>query len=322
MRRFASEMKDVGAGLQRAADRAGVERAIAEVLAAASELERSEPRAAVLEAQEAFRAELWPILGETEIMQRSIAKPRGYAGDHLLIDAFYTGRAAQGAVGRLLDEMVLGCAAGRAVVERKRFVARWLEERLRHQPKALVADIACGPCRLEREVLDSGAAARFVSLDSDEGALAYARAVVGAGAPVELWHENALRVARDPGAAEPMRGADLVVSLGLFDYLPARIAARLLAALRRAARPGAELLIGNFAADNPSRTFMEWFGDWHLIHRTEDEFLAIFRDAGFSAPELTVEREAAGGCVLLVTARAGEEERTAVRGRRGAAAAA
>lgn len=280
-------------------------RAVDAVVDVARDVEETDPPQRIRQWQIAFRKEARDMITESWIMHRSITKPRGLAGDHLLLDALYTRRTAASPVGKLLDELVLDCAAGRAVVERKRYVVQWLSERLASRASALVADIACGPCRLERELLEGplGARARFLAMDGDEQALAHAHRVVGGDARVHLWHENAIRIARDPFAAAPLAGVDLVVSLGLFDYLPDRIAIRLLRTLARTMRPRGEMLVGNFADDNPSRVFMEWFGDWPLIHRSEREFLALFEQAGLDRAELTLEREAADGSVLLVTAR-------------------
>jgi SAM-dependent methyltransferase len=294
-------------------ERPRLEHAVGVVVEAAAELERhcAGARKRVRDAQLAFRQQASPVLFKSWIMERSIVKPCGYPGDHELLDAFYTRRVSGGAVGGLLDVLVLDCDAGRAVVDRKRHVARWLTERLASRPDARIVDLASGPCRLEKDLLDMGigGAARFVAVDSDERALAYANRVLGGTSRVELWHDNAIRIARDPNRAPCLADADYVVSLGLFDYLPDRLAARLLRALRRAVRAGGELLVGNFADDNPSRVFMEWFGAWSLIHRSEREFLALFEEAGFASAELRVEREAERGSVLLVTARCGGEQR-------------
>jgi SAM-dependent methyltransferase len=301
-----------------------LERAVAGVVDVARDLEETDPPQRVRQAQLAFRKAVRSVLAESWIMHRSIAKPRGLAGDHLLLDAFYTRRTSESVVGRLLDEIVLDCAAGRAVARRKRYVARWLGERMALRPNALVADIACGPCRLEKDMLDDGVrpGARFLAMDGDDQALAYAHRLVGGDPRVQLWHENAIRIARDPYAAAPLAGADLVVSLGLFDYLPDRIAVRLLRALVRTMRAGGEMLVGNFASDNPSRLFMEWFGDWALIHRSEQDFVALFEQAGLESRGLRVEREATNGSILLVTARTGAVERREVSARpRGVAAA-
>ncbi len=300
-------------------------RAVAAVLEHVEDAERdlATSPAALRAAQRAFRDELAPFLSAGWIMNRSITKPHGYAGDHALLDAFYTRSISASPVGRFLDELVLDCAAGRAVVNRKRYVARWLGERLAGHPRARIADVACGPCRLEKDLLDAGTArdAGFVALDGDPAALEYAARVLGGAANVELRHENAIHIARDRRTSPSLAGADFVVSLGLFDYLPDRIASGLLAAFRRAAQPGGELLVGNFAADNPSRAFMEWFGDWPLIHRSERDFLKLFEDAGFRTRDLHVEREARDGAILLATAHVGLGWREVTRDRSGEAAA-
>ena len=41
--------------------------------------------------------------------------------------------------------------------------------------------------------------------------------------------------------------------------------------LFQALAPTGELVIGNVAANNPSRWIMEFFADWCLIHRTPEE---------------------------------------------------
>jgi SAM-dependent methyltransferase len=304
--------------------RARVTRAVAAVIDVARDLEETDPPQRVRKWQIAFRKEAREVLSESWIMHRSITKPRGLAGDHLLLDALYTARTSPTPVGRLLDELVLDCAAGRAVVERKRWVTRWIAERLAARPGALrIADIACGPCRLERDVLDGpmGDRARFLAVDGDDQALAHAQRLMDGDPRVQLWHENVIRIARDPYAAAPLAGVDLVVSLGLFDYLPDRIAVRLLRAMAGALRPGGEMLVGNFADDNPSRVFMEWFGDWALIYRTEEQFLALFEQAGLERVQLAAQREAPGGSVLLVNARVGAARPRAVTALHRAAAA-
>lgn len=297
-------------------------RAVEAVVDVARDFEETDPPQRVRLAQLAFRREIREVLSESWIMHRSITKPRGLAGDHLLLDALYTRRTSSTVVGGLLDQLVHNCAAGRAVVARKRFVMRWLGERLARRPTTLVADIACGPCRLERDLLEGEKAnrARFLAMDGDDQALAYAQRLLGGDERVQLWHENAIRIARDPYAAAPLAGADLLVSMGLFDYLPSRIAVRLLRALASAMRPGGEMLIGNFADDNPSRVFMEWFGDWPLIHRSEEEFVALFEQAGLDPSALSVQREEHGGSILLVTATAGQPERRRVKAAAGVAA--
>jgi extracellular factor (EF) 3-hydroxypalmitic acid methyl ester biosynthesis protein len=59
--------------------------------------------------------------------------------------------------------------------------------------------------------------------------------------------------------------------MGLFDYLNTRVATAVVDRMYRLLKPGGELVVGNFHITNPSKYYMQYWGDWHLIHRTESE---------------------------------------------------
>ena len=63
-----------------------------------------------------------------------------------------------------------------------------------------------------------------------------------------------------------------IYSMGLFDYLSTPIAKAIINKLYQLLKPGGELIVGNFHLSNPSKYFMEYWGDWYLIHRNEKEF--------------------------------------------------
>ena len=220
---------------------------------------------------------------------------------------YYTDQRAPGGLDRVLDDVAHGTPAVRAVVNRKHYVVDWLGERLEQHPGSTVIDLACGPCRVERDLFDRQRAfgARFVAADHDPEALAYAKRVLGRYAgEVCFAEENAIRIARTRTFPDSFAGARYIVSLGLFDYLRRPIAVSLLRTLRRGMEPGGELLIGNFAEGNPTQTFMEWAADWRLIYRSAEDFLSMFFEAGFQPEDLTIEREVPkGGLVLMVTAK-------------------
>jgi extracellular factor (EF) 3-hydroxypalmitic acid methyl ester biosynthesis protein len=256
--------------------------------------------------RKAFRHLTADVFCRSRMIERALHKPRGYAGDHALLDIYYTGSRAPAGFDRLLDDWAHDAPASRAVVARKEYVKGWLAERVAHRSCAKVVDLACGPCRIERDLFDTGrvADAQLVVADNDPEALAYAKRVIGPYADhVTFVQENAIRIARAREVPPSLADASLVVSLGLFDYLPRVLAVNLLRALRGSSLPGAELLVGNFAKGNPTRPFMEWAADWVLIYRSDEEFLQLFLDAGFSPDELTCERETENGLVLMVTAR-------------------
>ncbi len=63
--------------------------------------------------------------------------------------------------------------------------------------------------------------------------------------------------------------------MGLFDYLTAPVAAAVIKKLYQLLKPGGEMAIGNFYVANPSRAYMEYWHDWKIIHRTEDDLLRL-----------------------------------------------
>jgi SAM-dependent methyltransferase len=259
----------------------------------------------VRDTQVTFRRLTSGFFTKSRHIERALTKPRGYAGDHVVLDNFYLGYRAPSGIDRTLDEYVLGLPAVHAAVDRKNYVRDWLARRLESGDRAKVVDIACGPCRIERELFDAGLArnAHFVAFDNDAEALSYATRVLGEHASkVELVQDNAVRLARSTEIPPSIAGARYVLSLGLLDYLPRTVSVGLLRALRSAVVPGGELLIGNYAEGNPSQYFMEWVGDWPLIYRSAHDFMQLFLDAGFEGRDLHLERETRDGVVLLVTA--------------------
>jgi SAM-dependent methyltransferase len=256
--------------------------------------------------QDAFRRLTSDVFCRSRMIERALRKPRGYAGDHALLDIYYTRDHAEAGFDRVLDAWAHDAPASRAVVARKDYVKQWVASRVAKRSCAKVVDLACGPCRLERDLFDAGrvADAHLVLADNDPEALAYARRVLGVYADhVTFVEENAIKIARQRVLPPSLSNASFVVSLGLFDYLPRILAVSLLRALRQGSAPGGELLVGNFAKGNPTAPFMEWAADWRLIYRSDEEFLQMFLDAGFAPEDLSCEREAEDGLVLMVTAR-------------------
>ena len=83
-----------------------------------------------------------------------------------------------------------------------------------------------------------------------------------------------------------------IYSMGLFDYLTAPVAAAVLKKLYQLLTPGGEMVIGNFFVENPSRYYMEYWHDWKIIYRTEEDFLPDCVDAAGRGGIRAVRRDA------------------------------
>jgi extracellular factor (EF) 3-hydroxypalmitic acid methyl ester biosynthesis protein len=71
---------------------------------------------------------------------------------------------------------------------------------------------------------------------------------------------------------------DFIYSMGLFDYLTPPVAVGILGKLYQLLSKDGDLLIGNFHISNPSRCYMEYWLDWVLYYRNEEEFLRLMPD--------------------------------------------
>ena len=80
---------------------------------------------------------------------------------------------------------------------------------------------------------------------------------------------------------------DLIYSMGLFDYLIPPVASRVLGKLYDLLIPGGEMAIGNFHASNPSKYYMEYWLDWVLYYRTEEEFKSLLGNSKFEETDVT-----------------------------------
>ena len=83
---------------------------------------------------------------------------------------------------------------------------------------------------------------------------------------------------------------DFIYSMGLFDYLVPRVARAVLKKLYQLLNPGGEMLIGNFHISNNDRYFLEYWGDWQLIYRTEKELKELFDEDSSARVSVTFDR--------------------------------
>jgi hypothetical protein len=212
---------------------------------------------------------LHKLLMEDPYSWRAAAKPRGYAGDAILIDLIYDRKAPEktSSVGRKLFDVTTGFSVAEAVRYRRSI----MEEKLANaflQGKR-VCSLACGHFREGDSLI--GEDLRSITLvDQDAHSLAHIEG--NHGANVNLVEANVLHYLR--GAASRGEKFDLIYTLGLTDYLDDR-AMRLLHMLMKAClAPGGQIFLANFVPDHLARGWMDAVMDWHLICRTEDELRA------------------------------------------------
>ena len=210
--------------------------------------------------------------------RRSFGKPRGYAGDAVLIDYIYTNDPASDGttsaealspVGRAIFDFTTAAPASAGVRTRRDLMAAVIDHTCAVVERPDILSVACGHLR-EASVCHSvrrGLAGRIVGLDQDELSLDVVDRDLGDHGVVT--HCASIKALfRGELAGERF---DLIYSTGLYDYLEPKIASRLTARLFAMLRPGGRLVLANFLPDLYCAGFMETFMGWDLIYRTPTE---------------------------------------------------
>lgn len=245
------------------------------------------------------------VVLEDPMTRRALAKPRGYAGDAVLLDYMYRLRPEDHADvsprGRQIHELLVSGAAPSAARHRLGVLADALRQvGARPEGPGRALAVASGHLR-ELDRLPPDAWPReVVALDQDAESLA----VVSAAYPDPRVIPLRATVRDLLARRVPSEPFDLVYTAGLLDYLDAAIATALTARLFDLVAPGGRLLLANFTPDTPDIGFMEAMLEWNLVYRTDADMGALL-DGVPERPEARVWRDPSGCIVYLDVVRGG-----------------
>ncbi len=227
------------------------------------------------------------LLHQDPFTHRVFSKPRGYAGDAIMLDYVY-GREEgwpappnASALGQEIFQFTTGSSACEAVRARRGFIADLVDDLAEEMRKPHVLSVACGHLRkaLLCSTIRRRRFSRFVALDSDSRSLEeVARCYGSFGVQTCNAGVRQLLTRRlDMGLF------DLVYSTGLYDYLQMPAAQRLTASLFDLLRPRGRLLIANFLPGILDQGYMESYMAWKLIFRTRQDMLMIAEEIPLSS---------------------------------------
>lgn len=219
------------------------------------------------------------IIRQDPFSARSFDKPRGYAGDAVLIDYIYSGNCRLGeqepvtALGEAIFRYNCNTPACAAVRTRRDLVASIIDQICSINDHPRILSVACGHLReatICRSV-SSGNAGPIVALDQDQLSISVVDREVSEYGVIPVC--NSIKALfRGELAHEKF---DFIYSTGLYDYLDDRIASRLTSRLFDMLDPGGRLLVANFVPGIWGAAYMETFMDWRLIYRTPEELDAM-----------------------------------------------
>jgi len=212
------------------------------------------------------------IAHECPYSRRGFDKPRGYAGDAVLLDYIYgsapvpEGTTERGR--RMLAWMRRESTGFASVRWRRDYFASRLDALATTVHRPRVAVVAGGHFREGQRSLAVRSRAFDtiqlidqdpVSLDVVEQEQAHDGVT-----PIEASVRDIIT------GRHTLDGMDFIYSAGLYDYLAGRFATRLTAQLFAALRPGGTLIVANFVRMMEDG-WMEALMDWWLLYRTPEE---------------------------------------------------
>ena len=218
------------------------------------------------------------LVHQDPFTHRAFAKPRGYAGDAVMMDYIYgLGEAREAAqhatpLGRAIFSYMSSRPSAKGVRYRRELIAKIID-RVASNGRARVLAIAAGHLR-EAELsvaVQQGQLAEFIAIDQDPASLAVV---------ARDYTRFGIRT-REGSVRQILAGKvnlgqfDFVYAAGLFDYLSAPVAAALARRMFEMTKPGGVMLIPNFLGTVRDRGYMESFMNWQLIYRNHADMQAL-----------------------------------------------
>lgn len=225
---------------------------------------------------------------DATIMGHIKQKPFGYAGDFSIIDRIYQKDISSEF--RKWDAFSVHHPAAEAVRNRKDYFLKIMQQKLSYSKQLQLLNVASGPARdlCQLYNLIQPDSLQTTCIEYDKRAIKHAQKVCDNYLQhIAFINENIFRF-------DTQDQYDLVWSAGLFDYFDNKTFVRVLRKFIRWAAEGGEIIVGNFSDDNPSRAYMEIFGDWHLEHRSPEELKLLALEAGAKPEQLRVDTEPLG----------------------------
>jgi len=219
----------------------------------------------------------------------ALLKKFGYAGDFLMIDRIYTGDPPENSFYKSWDNYFQNQAAPSAVRNRKEYFKTIVTDRFSDCKELNILNVASGPARDLAELFaqkPKDFKLKVTCVEMDKFAIEYAKKVT------HNFNEDIEYVNKNIFKFETEQKYDIVWSAGLFDYFDDKGFLFVLNKFKNWVKPKGEIVIGNFNSDhNPTRDYMEIFGEWFLNHRTESELINLGNQVGFNKDQISVNRE-------------------------------
>lgn len=221
-----------------------------------------------------FQEIILPIAHESHFCQYAFKKPRGYAGDFVMMDMIWgffkkTYPYKESPLGRKISQLTFEMHNCKANIYRAYELAKWVRK-----PKFLkIASIGCGSAIELQMLLKKNPLCFFdkkIDLyDQDEDALLKAKQGFGQDT-LTLIQGNVLK-----SILKLNTHYDLIYLSGLLDYFDTHASQKMMKYLIQHLNPQGTLILVNAHPLNPTRFWMEYVADWYLCYKEMMNFVSV-----------------------------------------------
>ncbi len=238
-----------------------------------------------------MKRQIHPLVLCSPFIHRTFYKPLGYAGDYEMVNMMVRDPYEGGSVfAKLINRIFLSTPPVEAHRDRLKYLTRIIRDEtlrvFRRKRAPRVFNMGCGPAIEVQDFLahhDVGQQAHFTLVDFNAETLAYvsktladlkrrynaSSQIQAAKKTVNQLIKESFRVQNDSSKY------DLIYCAGLFDYFPDSVCRTLMNIFYDSVAPGGLLVATNVSDSNPSRNWMEYVLDWHLIYRNARQLAAL-----------------------------------------------
>jgi SAM-dependent methyltransferase len=254
--------------------------------------------AALLEARRRFREKTHPMLSKSYFINHARTWPRGYQGDHQMLEGVYRDIPLARGLGYYLDRYSLSTTLAAAVRERRIALRDMLRRELARRTRPAILDIACGSCRelfeLAPEIRRSEASVTCLDFDAEALSFASNRMPLSGLDPeqVQFRQYNAIKMINKQRNLKEFGRQDVIYSVGFFDYLQDEVLVRLLGSLYELLAPGGLLITSFKDRERYSSQYYHWIVEWDgFLQRTAGQSRELLAKAGIPDGAVTTFRE-------------------------------
>jgi extracellular factor (EF) 3-hydroxypalmitic acid methyl ester biosynthesis protein len=262
------------------------------------------------------KRQLHPVVLCAPFFYRTFRKPLGYAGDYEMVNMMLRDPLEGGSMfAKMLNLFFLNTPP--VVAHRNRIT--YLIEKIKGEIQRVAAEgrpcrvfnLGCGPAKEIQDLLaesDLSNQAKFTLLDFNDETLQHTGKLLDAirvknqrTTSVQMIKKSVHQILKDAGKPLPdmMPGSyDLVYCAGLFDYLSDRICKKLMSIFYDLVAPGGLLVATNVDAANPSRNWMEYVVEWHLVYR-DQRILQTLRPDNARAEDAVIKHDMTGVNIFI-----------------------